>query len=67
MLRTFLDVSKSPMCLYFTLRISGILSLVDGLYTLSIFKDFDGQGQIVIDISYEYPLCPNYAIFYTHI
>ena len=52
-----------PDAPHFTPRISGILSLVDGSYTLSILKDSDGQGTECHRYFYEYPSRPNYAHF----
>ena len=52
-----------PDAPHFTPRISGILSLVDGSYKLSILKDSDGQGSDCHRYFYEYPSRPNCAHF----
>lgn len=48
---------------HFTPRISGLLSLVDGSYKMSILKDSDGQGTDCHRYFYEYPLRSGFAHF----
>ena len=52
-----------PDAPHFTPRISGLISLVDGSYKMSILKDSDGQGKNCHRYFYEYPSCTGVAHF----